>query len=404
MGLVPVQLSGSDRATGQPDGSYTLHFAPAASTVALPKELQPSQTTTAGDKLNFSNRANDLKMQSLSILAAALVGWMGGIRPALPLLRDNRTSMPSGYDALHAGAAWLDLCARGRIYASGEDSARLLHAMTTNHVQQLTPGTGCYAFFLNAQGQIQADVNLFCLEERFLLDTEPETRERVFRHLDKYIIADDVALEDITAATGCIAVEGPHAVTVIAAMGALPPEAEYAHVAVEGAVVACVSETGETGFRIFMPAAAQAEWITRLESAGAIYATPEEARVVRLEHGKPRYGEDIFETTLPQETRQMHAVHFTKGCYLGQEIVERIRSRGHVNKLLVKLTVDGAVPLAGGTKVSAGAAGAGEVTSSAFSPALGEVVALAYVRAQYAVDATVLQAGGRGAVVQTLSA
>jgi tRNA-modifying protein YgfZ len=306
--------------------------------------------------------------------------------------------MPSGYDALRAAAAWLDLSARGRIYASGEDRARLLHAMTTNHVQQLTPGTGCYAFLLNAQGHILADVNLLCLEDRFLLDTEPETRERVLRHLDKYIIADDVALEDVTAPLASVAVEGPQAATVLAAIGAPAPDAEYAHAPWEGGIVERASETGEPGFRIFMPAEAKADWIARLKSAGAIPATPDEARTVRLEHGKPRYGEDISDTTLPQETRQMHAVHFAKGCYIGQEIVERIRSRGHVNRLLVKLEVEGEAPLAGGTKVMAGAVEAGEITSSAFSPALGRVAALAYVRAQYAVDATVLQAGGRAAV------
>jgi len=309
----------------------------------------------------------------------------------------------TGYDALRTAAAWLDLSARGRIYASGEDRARLLHAMTTNHVQQLTPGTGCYAFFLNAQGHIQADVNLLCLADRFLLDTEPETRERVFRHLDKYIIADDVALEDVTGLLACLAVEGPHAAAVLAALGALAPDAEYAHAPWEGAIVEHTSETGEPGFRIFMPVETKADWIARLESAGAVRATPDEARTVRLEHGRPRYGEDIFDTTLPQETRQMHAVHFAKGCYLGQEIVERIRSRGHVNRLLVKLEVEGAAPLVGGTKVTAGAAEAGEIASSAFSPALSKVVALAYVRAPYAADATVLQAGGRTAIIQPLN-
>ena len=305
----------------------------------------------------------------------------------------------TGYNALHAAAAWLDLSARGRIYATGDDRARLLHAMTTNHVQQLTPGTGCYAFFLNAQGHIQADVNLLCLEDRFLLDTEPETRERMLRHLDKYIIADDVALEDATGSLACLAVEGPSASAVLAAIGALLPAADYANGAWNGAIVARVSETGEPGFRIFMPVESKTGWIARLESAGAVHATPDEARTVRLEHGKPRYGEDIFDTTLPQETQQMHAVHFAKGCYIGQEIVERIRSRGRVNRLLVKLEIEGEAPLAGGTKVTAGAAEAGEITSSAFSPALGKVVALAYVRAQYAADGTVLQAGERAAVV-----
>ncbi len=305
--------------------------------------------------------------------------------------------MSAGYDALRASAALLDLSARGRIYATGEDRARLLHAMTTNHVHQLQPGQGCYAFFLNAQGQIQADANLLCLDDRFLLDTEPETRERVFRQLDKYIIADDVSLEDVTEPLSCLAVEGPGSETVIAATGAPVPQNEYAHNSWNGAVVQRATSTGEPGFRIFMPAGEKADWIKRLESAGAQPATAGEARSVRLEHGKPRYGEDIFESTLPQETRQMHAVHFTKGCYLGQEIVERIRSRGHVNRLLVKLEIEGADALPKGTKVLAGETAVGEITSSDFSPALGKTVALAYVRAQYAAEATVLQAGDRQA-------
>ena len=131
--------------------------------------------------------------------------------------------MSSGYDALRGGAAWLDLSARGRIYVTGEDRARLLHAMTTNHIQQLQPGEGCYAFFLNAQGQIQADVNILCLADRFLLDTEPETRERVFRHVDKYVIADDVALEDVTESLACLALEGPRAAEMLATMHAPAP-------------------------------------------------------------------------------------------------------------------------------------------------------------------------------------
>jgi tRNA-modifying protein YgfZ len=305
--------------------------------------------------------------------------------------------MPAGYDALRAAAAWLDLSARGRIYATGSDRARLLHAMTTNHVQQLEPGMGCYAFFLNAQGHIQADVNLLCLADRFLLDTEPETRERVFRHLDKYIIADDVTLEDVTESLACLAVEGPNSGAVLATLGAPTPAADYGHAEWDGAIIQRASSTGEPGFRLFMPAAARAEWIARLESQGAVTATADEARVVRLEHGKPRYGEDIFDTTLPQETRQMHAVHFTKGCYLGQEIVERIRSRGHVNRLLVKLEVESNEPLTRGANVELNGAQVGEVTSSAFSPALSKTVALAYVRAQCAVEGTLLRVENREA-------
>src|SRR5215472_16965253 len=111
-----------------------------------------------------------------------------------------------GYEALRNSAAWLDSSARGKIELTGEDRARLLHAMTTNHVQQLTPGAGCYAFFLNAQGRILADVNVLCRPDHFLLDLEPETREKIYQHLDRYIIADDATLEDITEQTATIAV------------------------------------------------------------------------------------------------------------------------------------------------------------------------------------------------------
>src|SRR5258708_2577014 len=148
-------------------------------------------------------------------------------------LSDNRPVAPlaptPGYHALRSTAAWLDLSPRGKILASGEDRARLLHAMTTNHVAELQPGQGCYAFFLNPQGRILADVNLFCRAGDFLLDVEPETRESLYQHLDKYIIADDVTLEDATARLATIALEGPHALDLAARIGAPVPEKPYAH-------------------------------------------------------------------------------------------------------------------------------------------------------------------------------
>src|ERR1700712_596136 len=120
--------------------------------------------------------------------------------------------MTRGEQALRTGAAILDLSARGRIRVSGEDRARLLHAMTTNHVQNLKPGEGLYAFFLNAQGRIQADVYILCFEDHLLLDSEPETRTLVYEHLDRYIIADDVTLEDISDETFCFGLEGQGAI------------------------------------------------------------------------------------------------------------------------------------------------------------------------------------------------
>ena len=113
----------------------------------------------------------------------------------------------NGYAALREAAGWLELPGRGKIRLTGEDRARLLHAMTTNHIEKLKPGEGCYAFFLNAQGRILGDVNLFCFEDHILLDTEPETRQKLFEHLDRYIIADDVTVEDETDRFATLAVE-----------------------------------------------------------------------------------------------------------------------------------------------------------------------------------------------------
>jgi aminomethyltransferase len=291
--------------------------------------------------------------------------------------------MSLGYEALRHGAAWLDLSARGRIMVRGRDRARLLHAITSNEVKKMTPGTGCYAFLLNPQGRIQADLCLFCHDDHFLIDTEPELREKVQVHIKRYIIADQVELEDVTAGTAAIGLEGPGAAAMLAELGApagaLLPGADYTHAAWGDATVAAVTTTGQPGVRIFCPAEKAAALVHRLEAAGAVEASVEDARVVRIENGKPRYGEDIRETSLPQETQQMHAVSFSKGCYLGQEIVERIRAQGRVNKKLMRVILEGGEVPAAGTKTTVDGAEA-EVMSAAVSPASGEVVALAYVR------------------------
>jgi folate-binding protein YgfZ len=285
----------------------------------------------------------------------------------------------TGYEALRNRAAWLDLSARGKIKLTGEDRARLLHALTTNHIQQLTPGSGCYAFFLNDKGRVLADANVLCRPDYFLLDVEPEARAPLYQHLDRYIIADDVTLEDATDSTATIAVEGPHAAGVMERMGAPLPEAGYASLDWGDALVARLSSTGSPGFFIFAPLAEKQALISRLEAAGAEPAGAEAARVVRLEHGQPRSGEDITDRFLAQEANRPQALHFAKGCYLGQEIVERVRSRGQIHRMLQPLTLDTNEVPAPGAKLETGGR-AVEITSAAYSPGLGKVVALGYVR------------------------
>jgi len=279
------------------------------------------------------------------------------------LTPDSTTS--EGYQALLSGAAWLDLAARGRILARGRDRARLLHNISSNEVKKMAPGSSCYAFLLSPQGRIQADLHLVCFEDHFLIDTEPDLREKVQRQILKYRVADQVELEDVTAQTAAIGVEGPAAESIVL------PAGDHS--------VAPFTVTGQPGYRVYCAAADMAKLVRQLEAAGARPATLADARIVRIENGKPVYGEDIRETSLPQETQQMQAVSFTKGCYIGQEIVERIRAMGQVHRKLERIELEGVEPAAAGTKLTVGGLEA-EITSSVYSPRLGKAIALGYVR------------------------
>ena len=313
---------------------------------------------------------------------------------------DAAATVTKGYQGLRESAAWLDLSTRGKIRVLGEDRARLLHAMTTQDVKSLTPGHGRYAFFLNAQGRILGDVNVFCREDGFLLDTEPETRQKLFDHIDRYIIADDVTLEDATGEMATIGIEGPQAAAILERLGAPVPEVDYATRAWSGMIVARVSSTGAGGFFVFLNPAKKGGLIAALDTEGIAEATPDDARTVRIEQGRPRYGEEITERYLVQETGQLHAVHFSKGCYLGQEIVERVRSRAQIHRVLRRLEVDLRQAPAAGSKLKSadGQADAGEIASAAFSPGLGKVAALGYVRTQFAEPGTELRLPAQAAL------
>ena len=310
-------------------------------------------------------------------------------------MTENSTA---GYESLMTGAALLDLSKRGRIRVTGEDRARLLHAMTTNHVQQMKPGDGIYAFFLNAQGRILADAYVLCFEDHFLLDTAPESREVVRAHLDQYIIADDVTVEDVTEQTFSFGLEGPKAIDAAARCGMQAPHHRFSHVPAGEFLVAAISSTGLYGIRIYGPVRHKDEAAAMIEATGAIAASGEDAETVRIENFVPLYGCDITEHTLPQETQQMHALHFQKGCYLGQEIVERIRSRGHVNRLLMGFRIESLIaPPPPGTKLILEGKPAGEVTSSA--AANGAVFGLAYVRTQWAKSGAMAEIEGHAAAL-----
>ncbi len=290
-------------------------------------------------------------------------------------------------DAFYSHAALVDLSSRGRILATGEDRKRLLHALTTNQVEKLPAGQGVYAFFLNAQGRVLADSILICREDALLISVEPDVRDSIYSHIDRYIIADDVTLSGITASTCELALEGPQSASILSSLGAPLPTDPYSFTHWNGIGIIFASSTGAPAYRLIAPIEQFESLTASLVAAGAVPASSADQEIVRIEHGTPRYGIDITESCIPQETGLMHALSFNKGCYLGQEIVERVRSRGHVNRLLTHLSIDASTPSAPGAKIIAqGKEGTsrevGEITSAALSPRHGGVRALAYVRAE----------------------
>jgi tRNA-modifying protein YgfZ len=306
----------------------------------------------------------------------------------------------TGYEALRSSAAWIDLSARGKIRVTGEDRIRLLHALSTNHIENLAPGAGLYTFFLTEKGRVLADAFLYHLGDSLFIDTEPEARQTLLDHLDRYIIADDVVLEDVSESLSSIALEGPASLSLARQVGIPFGSQTFTVEPFHDGFTARVSVTGSDAVRVFLPAGAEAEWITQLSAAGLAAATADEVKAVRLEHAIPRFPEDISERHLAQETQVTQAIHPNKGCYLGQEIVERVRSRGQVHRLLTPVEIVAKVPPAAGSKLALDGLDVGEITSAAYSPARDAVVALAYLRTEALERKTGLTVSGSDVPVQ----
>lgn len=304
-----------------------------------------------------------------------------------------------GYEALRTGAAARDLSGRGRILAHGEDNARLLHAMSSNHVQGLEEGQGCYAFFLTAQGRILSDSTILRVGADLLIDCEATAKDALFAHLDKFIIADDVTLEDLRDTHCEVGIEGPLAVERVRACGVPVPEQQNGIVAFAGGYVARLNETGLDGVRLILPVAMREEWLARFEQAD------EQAwDIVRHENGKPRFGVEILAKHLVQETRLMHGVHFSKGCYLGQEIVERVRARGAVHKGLAAIDIDLQVAPTQEAELCGGGSQAGHLLSAVYSPAEGQTIGFAILGTDYLSGDKHMTCAGATATVRASSA
>ncbi len=314
------------------------------------------------------------------------------------------------YRALRRSAGIVDLSYRGKLAVSGADRAAYLHRMLSNEVSNLKPGQGNYCFLLDPQGHVQADMNLLVEPARVLLDTEGFTAERLRAQLDRFVIMDQVEIADVSISLGTIGVEGPLARQVLSAVLGVEPLGmnPLDHVSLQGEsapLLVRASFSGE-GFWLMAPAATCPElWqklVRQAAGCGGGAAGHAALEIARVEAGIPRFGQDITEANIPQETEQFRALSFTKGCYPGQEIVERVRSRGHVNRKLVGVTALAGQRLHSGASLRAEGKDAGHITTAVHSPELGLDIALAYVRQEFSQPGTSVQTDSAAAAISPL--
>lgn len=292
----------------------------------------------------------------------------------------------SEFRTLVSGCALYDLGWRAKIVLTGADRVRWLNGMVTNNIKDLPIGRGNYSFVLNPQGRILGDLYAYNRGDSILIDTERSQVENLLKLFDHYIIMDDVQVQDKSDAIAAIGLQGKASSNVLKQAGVTIPDLEPMQIAdlawngVNVSVTRMVSDDFLT-FEIWAPPAAMPELWKALVAAGAEPVGSEALEKFRIMIGFPKYGTDIRERDLPQETQQNHALNFTKGCYVGQEIVERIRSRGNVHRTFHGFMLNGETPERG-AKLQADGKEVGELTSVSRIPTAQHErpVALGYIR------------------------
>jgi len=308
--------------------------------------------------------------------------------------------------AILSGAAIAPLNDRAFLRITGPDATRWLNGMVTNNIQSLQPGEDNYNFLLNAQGRIIGDCTIYrepgASEPAFLLQTDQSQIETIQQHLDKFIIMDDVEIADLSDQHSGILIAGPHALRAVQELGGapcsapppapqLPTNLNLKQTTYRGTPVFLIQAFSPLvpRFEIWGHGKAMDQILTELASAPKV--TSEALEQLRILSGTPRYGSDIRNTEkahdLPHETAQTRALHFSKGCYLGQEIVERIHSRGNVHRTFSGFSLTGTLPEPGAVLTAEGKA-VGELTSIAAIPFVEPVqLALGYIRREALLNA-----------------
>jgi tRNA-modifying protein YgfZ len=282
------------------------------------------------------------------------------------------------YRLLREEAGWVDRSGRGKLLVTGPDAAEFLQGQLTNEIEALAAGSGCYSALLDRKGHMQADMRVLRLEpERFWIDTEPVATEAVARHLSMYRVGREVDVEDAGGEWTILSVIGPAAHE---ASGAGPPSPEHAQQPVRGHGVIAVASAD--GVDLLVPASGADDMRDSLTAAGVVEVSEEAAEILRVESGRPRFGNEMTTETIPQEAGiNERAISFTKGCYIGQETVARLHYKGKPNRHLRGLRLS--APAAGGDPIRLGERELGRVGTAVISPSRGPL-ALAIVRREAA--------------------
>ena len=296
------------------------------------------------------------------------------------------TGVEREFRELSSGCAIYDLGWRAKVVITGEDRVRWLNGMVTNNIKDLARDRGNYNFVLNPQGRILGDLYAYNRGDYILIDTERSQVKNLLKLFEHFIIMDDVQVSDKSDALTAIGIQGPRAADILARVGISDPDLEPMQVADAnwhgiGITIGRMASTEFKTCEIWVAEENIANLWKALTRSGATPVGSEALEKFRVSLGFPKYGTDIRDRDLPQETEQQHALNFTKGCYVGQEIVERIRSRGNVHKTFHGFVLEGEFP-GRGTKLEADGKEVGEITSVNRIPTKNgdRPVALGYIR------------------------
>lgn len=308
-------------------------------------------------------------------------------------LVDYFTNPDQEHHAVRQSVGVVDLSHRGRFRLTGSDRAAYLHRIISNDVEGLSVGQGNYATILTNRGKIIADMKVFVFDDAIGLETAPITTSSLYQELDKYLIADDVAIEDFTECTGVVGVHGPKSAELLQQACGFDvkdlPEYHSVVDEVEGGQIVCsrANETGEMGYNLCV-ASESMEWLWNsilAEGRSSEIAPVGLAALnsLRIEAGIPQIGAELGDSVFPGEAELESAISYEKGCYIGQEIVARMKYRGHPNRLLRGFEITGDTLPQSGDRLLDGDKEIGWITSALVSPTFDMPIAMGYVRTAF---------------------